>query len=186
VTRLRNLPGDVPPVTLVVSPMTPDAQVVAPAAADVGVPIIYMPHLLGIRERIGALLFSMICWLYFLVPVAILGGWLAGFSKLAHEVILLGGWKRFQHLMEWSGRTLVVLVALWLAWTLYLLLAPRKADTQPGPVDDDALCRFFGVDPGDLDRFRHAKLTTIHFDDDGSLRKLEASVPAPPPPPTIH
>jgi poly-beta-1,6-N-acetyl-D-glucosamine biosynthesis protein PgaD len=185
-TRLRNLPTGMPPATLIVPAPGEVAVAVPPGKADESVPIIYMPHLLRVRERIGALLFSMICWLYFLVPVAILAGWLAGFSKLAHEVILLGGWKRFQHLMEWSGKTLFILVVLWIAWTLYLVLAPRKKDTQPGPVDDDALARFFGVDPVDLERYRNSKLTTIHFDDDGSLRKLEASVPAPPVPPTIH
>jgi hypothetical protein len=54
-------------------------------------PIINLPHLLELCQRIGALLFSLACWLYFLIPVVILGGWLAGFRQLANEVVALGG-----------------------------------------------------------------------------------------------
>ena len=137
-------------------------------------PIIYMPHLLGFRQRLGALLFSLCCWLYFLIPVTILGGWLAGYRELANEVVMLGGWKKFQHLMDVSGKTILILLGMWLAWTVYLVLQRGRIAAPPQMVDDAALCRYFGIGRRELDEYRRAQLTTIHFDDDGSYRSLEA------------
>ena len=136
-------------------------------------PIINLPHLLGLRQRIGALLFSLACWLYFLIPVVILGGWLAGFRQLANEVVALGGWKRFQYLMDMSGHTIMILLAAWLAWTVFLLLQPAAKKAPAPMVDDVALAAFFDVEPATLTECRKCQVLTIHFDDDGSYRKLE-------------
>jgi len=136
-------------------------------------PIINLPHLLGLRQRLGALLFSLACWLYFLIPVVILGGWLAGYRQLADEVVALGGWKRFQYLMDMSGHTILLLLAAWLLWTVYLLLL-RPVRKPPAPMVDDAtLARYFGVDPAKLDECRNCQVLTIHFEEDGRYRTLE-------------
>lgn len=136
------------------------------------VPIIMMPHLIGLRQRLGALLFSLCCWLYFLVPVAVLGGWLAGFPNLAKEVVMLGGWRRFQHLIEVSGQTILILTGMWLGWTVYLMFQRPSPAEPPLMVDDATLSGFFGIAPAELDRFRAAQLLTIHFEDDGRYREL--------------
>jgi poly-beta-1,6-N-acetyl-D-glucosamine biosynthesis protein PgaD len=136
-------------------------------------PIINLPHLLGLRQRIGALLFSLACWLYFLIPVAILGGWLAGFRQLANEVVALGGWKRFQYLMDMSGHTILILLAAWLVWTVFLLLQPATKKAPAPMVDDATLAQFFDVDPETLAECRKCQVLTIHFEDDGAYRKLE-------------
>lgn len=136
-------------------------------------PIINLPHRLGFRQRVGALLFSLACWLYFLIPVVILGGWLAGYRQLADEVVALGGWKRFQYLMDMSGHTILLLLAAWLVWTVYLLVQ-RPVTKVPAPmVDDAALAHFFGVDPEQLEECRKCQVLTIHFEDDGRYRTLE-------------
>ena len=160
------------PVPLQVAPL-PDPMLANPTTIEPdSVPIISAPHLVGMRQRLGALLFSLCCWLYFLVPVAVLGGWLAGYSKLAKEVVLLGGWRRFQHLMEMSGRTILILVAMWIAWSIYLLLQRSRPPEPPKMVDDATLSGFFGIAPEQLDGYRQAQLLTIHFEDDGRYREL--------------
>jgi poly-beta-1,6-N-acetyl-D-glucosamine biosynthesis protein PgaD len=135
-------------------------------------PIINLPHLVGVRQRLGALAFSLACWLYFLLPVAVLAGWLAGFSDLAEEVVALGGWKRFQALMGMSGKAIVVLAAAWLVWSLYLLIQRRPADETEPTIDDAALSAFFGVPEAELGKYRAARLVTIHFEEDGRYREL--------------
>ncbi len=152
--------------------MTAELIQLVPAEADLPVPIINLPHLLSIRQRLGALAFSLACWLYFLVPVAVLGAWLAGFGHLAEEVVMLGGWRRFQHLMQESGKTLLILLGVWLAWSAYLLVARRRTVVERPVVDDAMLCGFFGIDPSELERYRGARLLTIHFEDDGRYRQL--------------
>lgn len=144
----------------------------APVASSNAVPIISMPHLISIRQRLGSLVFSLCCWLYFLVPVAVLGGWLAGYRNLANEVVMLGGWRSFQHLMAMSGWTVVILTGLWMAWTLYLLLQPPSPAVPPKMVDDAVLSQFFGLTPAELDRCRAAPVLTIHFEDNGRYRAL--------------
>ena len=159
--------------------MSAEVVQLVPADAELPVPIINLPHMIGIRQRLGALAFSLACWLYFLVPVAVLGGWLAGFGHLAEEVVMLGGWRRFQHLMQESGKTILILIAVWLVWSVYLLLARRRPTEERPAVDDATLCGFFGIDPFELERYRGARLLTIHFEDDGRYRQLvpEDAVP---------
>ena len=152
--------------------------IVAKAPNPAAVPIISMPHLIGMRQRLGALLFSLCCWLYFLVPVAVLGGWLAGFPNLAKEVVALGGWRSFQRLMEASGRTILILIVMWIGWTVYLLLKRPSPIEAPEMVDDAALSGYFGITPDELDRVRSARLLTIHFEDDGRFRDLVPGDPA--------
>lgn len=152
--------------------------ILAKAPNPAAVPIISMPHLIGMRQRLSALLFSLCCWLYFLVPLAVLGGWLAGFPNLAKEVVALGGWRRFQDLMAMSGRTVLILTAMWIVWTAFLLLKRSSSLAAPEMVDDTALSDYFGITPAELARVRSAQLLTIHFEDDGSFRDLVPSDPA--------
>jgi hypothetical protein len=75
-----------------------------------------------------------------------------------------------------SGHTILVLLAAWIGWTVFLLVQRPTRKPPAPPVDDVALARFFGVDPATLDACRACQTLTIHFDDDGSYRRIEPGV----------
>lgn len=153
--------------------MSAEVIQLVPRDDDPPAPIINLPHLVSIRDRLGALAFSLACWLYFLLPVAILGGWLAGLPNLAQEVVALGGWRRFQSLVDVSGKAVIVILLAWLAWSLYLLLQYRRPDeAEERVVDDATLCAFFGISLAELPRYRASRVITIHFEEDGRYREL--------------
>jgi poly-beta-1,6-N-acetyl-D-glucosamine biosynthesis protein PgaD len=128
--------------------------------------IINMPHLQSRRQRHGAVLLSLLCWGWFLMPLVIVGGWLLGWHALAQEVVWLGGWRSLVHL---AGNAVAIIVALGLAWTGWTLLDMRRRSARPAPpgLADDAAA--FGVDPAVLAAARGARLTTVHFGPGGSI-----------------
>jgi poly-beta-1,6-N-acetyl-D-glucosamine biosynthesis protein PgaD len=129
--------------------------------------IINMPHLQTSRQRYGAMLLSLLCWGWFLMPLVIVGGWLLGFHALAQEVVWLGGWRSLVHL---AGNALGIIAALSAGWTLWTLLDMRRRPARPAPATPavDA-ARAFGVDPGQIGAAIDARVTTVHFDPGGSI-----------------
>ncbi len=136
--------------------------------------IINLPHLQSRRQRHGAMLLSLLCWAWFLMPLVTLGGWLLGFRFLAQEVVWLGGWRSLQQLVGTAAGIVLSLVAMWTVWTLFDMRRRRQPAPQPatGLADVPAA---FGVAAADLDRARAARLTTVHFDNG----KVAAVVPDP-------
>jgi len=136
--------------------------------------IINLPHLQSRRQRHGAMLLSLLCWAWFLMPLVTLGGWLLGFSFLAQEVVWLGGWRSLQQLVGTAAGIVLSLIAMWTVWTLFDMR--RRPLPTPQPAADPAdVPKAFGVAAADLDRARAARLTTVHFDDG----KVAAVVPDP-------
>jgi hypothetical protein len=72
-----------------------------------------------------------------------------------------------------SGHTIMILLATWLEWTVFLLLQPATKKAPALMVADAALAQFFDVDPATLVACRKCQVLTIHFEDDGAYRQLE-------------
>ena len=108
--------------------------------------IIEHPHLQTVGQRIGSLCVSLLCWglwIYFLVPLVSLSGWLLGVRKFSAEVRWFGGYKSLIELLQLYGLTILAILAVWLIWTLYTTLrhqrsAKRRAGTgQPATTMQD-------------------------------------------------
>ena len=72
--------------------------------------IINKPHLQSKLQRSGAFCvaaFSWLLWLYFLLPLLTLAGWLLGLKSLSNEVRWFGGYKTLLELLQMYGGVIV-------------------------------------------------------------------------------
>jgi poly-beta-1,6-N-acetyl-D-glucosamine biosynthesis protein PgaD len=135
--------------------------------------IINLPHLQSRRQRRSALLLSLICWAWFLMPLVIVGGWLMGF-RLAQEVVWLGGW---QSLVRLAGIAATIIVTLTGAWTLWTIAEVRSERRQP-PVAPLGVANVgFDMDPVVLARARQVLVTTVHFSAGGVVAAIVPETP---------
>ncbi len=130
--------------------------------------IINLPHLQSRRQRRGALLLSLICWAWFLMPLVIVGGWLMGF-RLAQEVVWLGGW---QSLVRLAGIAATIIVTLTGAWTLWTLAEVRSERRRPPVAPVGAVVGGFNVDPAVLAQSRRLPVTTVYFGAGGAVTAI--------------
>lgn len=140
--------------------------------------IINQPHLQSFQQRCGSMFLaavSWLLWLYFLLPLFTLGGWLLGFKNLSDEIRWFGGYKTLLELLQFYGEIIVVIAALWLIWTLYLswLHSGEISDTE-APVNDQQLCAEFKLDSEQLRRAKNAQKLTVHFDDHAAITLIES------------
>lgn len=136
--------------------------------------IINLPHLQSRRQRRGALLLSLICWAWFLMPLVIVGGWLMGF-RLAQEVVWLGGW---QSLVRLAGIAATIIVTLTGAWTLWTIAEVRSERRRPPVAPVGAAIYGFPVDANMLAKARQAVVTTVHFGVGGAVVGIIPETPA--------
>ena len=136
--------------------------------------IINLPHLQSRRQRRGALLLSLVCWAWFLMPLVIVGGWLMGF-RLAQEVVWLGGW---QSLVRLAGIAATIIVTLTGAWTLWTLAEVRSERRRPPVAPVGAAMGGFNVDSALLAQARLLPVTTVHFSTDGAVAAIVPETPA--------
>ncbi len=130
--------------------------------------IINLPHLQSRRQRRGALLLSLICWAWFLMPLVIVSGWLMGL-RLAQEVVWLGGW---QSLVRLAGVAASIIVTLTAAWTLWTLAEMRRERRRP-PVAPSGLPTIdLAVEAAVLAHAKQTLVTTVHFARDGSVAAI--------------
>lgn len=144
--------------------------------------IINVPHLQSFQQRFGSYVVAVTCWLlwlYFLVPIVSLSGWLMGVRQLAKEIRWFGGYKSLMELMELYGEAILAIVALWLCWTLLTSLRRARPERQPQPVGNAELCQAYSVDPTELNRCQGAQRITVHFDDHGHIVHMEPESLAP-------
>ncbi len=142
--------------------------------------IIDYPHLQSLQKRMGGILVWLVCWLmwiYLLVPLVTLGGWLLGDYKMSDEMRWFGGYSSLLQLLKIYAITLLIQALLWLCWVFfrsrrrrYLLPASRTT------VDDEQLCLFYQVKKTELEPCRHAQLITVYFDDHGKIVHLEPKI----------
>ena len=139
--------------------------------------IINQPHLQSLQQKIGSgflVFFSWLLWLYFLLPLFTLGGWLLGVKNLADEIRWFGGYKTLLELLELYGEIIVIIAILWLLWTLYLswLHAGVTPLTQT-LVSDQQLCTVFQLKAEQLQKAKGGKKLTVHFDEHAQITTID-------------
>lgn len=138
--------------------------------------IINVPHLQSLQQRCSSFVVSVTCWLlwlYFLVPLVTLSGWLMGVRKLSKEIRWFGGYKSLMELMEVYGETILTIALLWLCWTLLTSLRRGRLGQQLPPLEQAELCRYFAVEAAELERCRTSQCVTVHFDEHGQIVHME-------------
>ncbi len=140
--------------------------------------IINQPHLQTFGQKCGAAfmsLLSWLLWLYFLWPLATLGGWLMGVKSLSDEIRWFGGYKTLLELLQLYGEIVGVIAVFWLFWTVYLSwLHASVAPKRTAPVTDQQLAVTFKVDAAGLVASRASQKITVHFDNHAVITKLDS------------
>ena len=128
--------------------------------------IINQPHLQSFRQKCGSL-FLVVCswllWLYFLLPLFTLSGWLLGVKNLSDEIRWFGGYKTLLELLELYGEIILLIALLWLLWTV--CLSWLHASIKPksiGQLSDQQLCEVFKVNADQLQTAKASNLITVH------------------------
>ncbi|MFM8341441.1 MAG: poly-beta-1,6-N-acetyl-D-glucosamine biosynthesis protein PgaD [Methylomonas sp.] len=135
--------------------------------------IINQPHLQSFRQKCGSWFLSVISWLlwlYFLLPLFTLGGWLLGVKSLSDEIRWFGGYKTLLELLELYGEIILVIAIVWAVWSLCLSwLHASKSSKQLPTVNDEQLCASFKVDQKQLIEARALNKVTVCFDDHAGI-----------------
>jgi len=137
--------------------------------------IINKPHLQSKLQRSGAFCvaaLSWLLWLYFLLPLLTLSGWLLGVKSLSNEVRWFGGYKTLLELLQMYGGVVVVIALLWIVWSLLRKVSKPPATNATPVVDNQQLCGFFQINAEQLVRGKAAKLVTVSFDDSGHIKSI--------------
>ncbi|MDD4915649.1 MAG: poly-beta-1,6-N-acetyl-D-glucosamine biosynthesis protein PgaD [Methylococcales bacterium] len=139
--------------------------------------IINQPHLQSVQQKCGSVFLSAISWLlwlYFLLPLFTLGGWLLGVKNLSDEIRWFGGYKTLLELLWLYGEIIALIAALWTLWTLCLFLLHTGAEpASNAPVDDRQLCAAFRVESASLSNARASRKITVHFDDHAIITAMD-------------
>lgn len=139
--------------------------------------IINQPHLQSIQQKIGSWFlsfFSWLLWLYFLLPLFTLGGWLLGVKNLADEIRWFGGYKTLLELLELYGEIIVLIAVLWLLWSLYLSwLHAGISPLSQTQVSDLQLCTVFQLKAEQLQQAKKSKTLTVHFDEQALITSID-------------
>jgi biofilm PGA synthesis protein PgaD len=139
--------------------------------------IINQPHLQSLQQKIGSgflAFLSWVLWLYFLLPLFTLGGWLLGVKNLADEIRWFGGYKTLLELLELYGEIIIVIATLWLFWSLYLswLHSGISPQTQ-SQVTEEQLCAVFKLKPEQLQEAKGKNKLTVHFDEQAQILTID-------------
>jgi len=138
--------------------------------------IIITPHLQSRQQKISAFCIaaiSWLLWLYFLLPLLTLAGWLLGFKHLSTEIRWFGGYKTLLELLQMYGLIIVGIALGWFLWTLFTSWwKPALLPTHQVLVDDAGLCAVFQIGQEQLQQSRSAKLVTVGFDAAGQITTM--------------
>lgn len=139
--------------------------------------IINQPNLQSFQQKCGSAfltLLSWLLWLYFLLPLVTLGGWLMGVKNLSDEIRWFGGYKTLLELLELYFEIIVVIAVCWILWSFCLswLQAGVSASKLP-PVDNKQLCEKFKVDPEKLISAKAGRKFTVHFDEHAAITEID-------------
>ena len=137
--------------------------------------IINKPHLQSKLQKCGAFCvaaLSWLLWLYFLLPLLILAGWLLGVKSLSNEVRWFGDYKNLLELLQMYGGVVVVTALVWVFWSLLRKFVKPPAANATPVVDNQQLCGYFQIDAEQLALGKAAKLVTVSFDDSGHIKAI--------------
>jgi biofilm PGA synthesis protein PgaD len=136
--------------------------------------IIELPHLQSLTQRLGSLVVSLACWslwIYFLIPLVSLSGWLLGVRKFSAEVRWFGGYKSLIDLLQLYGLTILGILLIWTAWTLIRnLLRPKPPSTSVKDPQKD-IPKALALAPESIQEARTLRNLTVHFDEQGVITK---------------
>jgi poly-beta-1,6-N-acetyl-D-glucosamine biosynthesis protein PgaD len=147
--------------------------------------IIELPHLQSLSQRVGSWFVSLACWslwIYFLIPLVSLGGWLMGVRKFSAEVRWFGGYKSLIELLELYGYTILVILLIWTIWTLIRSAQKPNTPQSHGLAPATEIPQALVKDPAEILEAQSIRNLTVHFDDQGIIqntRVLNAKEPTP-------
>ena len=141
--------------------------------------IINNPHLQTRQQKISSFCIaalSWLLWLYFLLPLFTLGGWLMGAKSLSAEIRWFGGYKTLLELLQMYGSIIAGIALFWFCWTLYTSWRkPVVLPAQQAQLDDQKLCESFQITTPQLQQGRLAKVVTVSFDDAGHITGITSA-----------
>lgn len=139
--------------------------------------IINQPHLQSFQQRCGSLFLSVISWLlwlYFLLPLFTLGGWLLGVKSLSDEIRWFGGYKTLLELLQMYVGIIAVIACAWALWSACLSwIHALRAKKNVPPVNDQQLSSAFKVTCESLNQARASSKVTVHFDHHAVITHIE-------------
>jgi poly-beta-1,6-N-acetyl-D-glucosamine biosynthesis protein PgaD len=140
--------------------------------------IINMPHLQSSRQRHGAMLLSLLCWAWFLMPLTMVAAWMLGFRGVAQGIVWLGGWKSLLALAEFATSMIAALVAAWGLWTLFDMQRRSPGVAPVAPAIDAAMA--LGANPLEIAASLGARVVTVHFTPEGRVAAVRPETVAAP------
>lgn len=140
--------------------------------------IINKPHLQTRQQKISAFCIttlSWLLWLYFLLPLFTLAGWLIGVKSLSTEIRWFGGYKTLLELLELYGGIIAGIALFWLGWTAFMAGRKPVPVPQKAPLNDQSLRGFFQISASQLQQGRVAKVMTVSFDESGHITDIKST-----------
>jgi poly-beta-1,6-N-acetyl-D-glucosamine biosynthesis protein PgaD len=138
--------------------------------------IINQPHLQSLQQKLGSAFLagmSWLLWLYFVLPLFTLAGWLLGVKSLSDEIRWFGGYKTLLELLQMYGGIILVIALAWLIWSFALSWLHASIKPQPHvSVTDRHLANHFNVEIKLLDEVRFSQKITVYFDDKANIIRL--------------
>jgi biofilm PGA synthesis protein PgaD len=141
--------------------------------------IINQPHLQSLQQKLGSaflVCMNWLLWLYFLLPILTLAGWLLGVKSLSDEIRWFGGYKTLLELLQMYGGIILVISLAWLVWTFALSWLHVSIKPKPhSPVTDQGLANHFHIEIKLLNQARSEQKVSVHFDEKANIIRLVRS-----------
>lgn len=135
--------------------------------------IINQPELQSFRQKCAShflTVLSWCLWLYFLLPLFTLGGWLLGVKSLSDEIRWFGGYKTLLQLLQMYGEIIVLIALAWLVWTLLISWFDGSVlPKRQSPVSEAELSESYKVDAKQLTQAKQQQVVTVHFDSHANI-----------------
>ncbi len=140
--------------------------------------IINRPDLQSFKQKCSSAFLSVLSWLlwlYFLLPLFTLGGWLLGVKEWADEIRWFGGYKSLLDLLIMYVSIILVIALFWLLWSFCLTwLHARRTSKRAECLSDQQLAQAFHVDESQLLEAKSRQKLTVHFDDHATITNIVA------------
>jgi poly-beta-1,6-N-acetyl-D-glucosamine biosynthesis protein PgaD len=138
--------------------------------------IIELPHLQTVSQRVGSFIVTVVCWLlwmYFLVPIVTLAGWLMGVRKFSQEIRWFGGYKSLLGLMELYGETVLTIALFWITWIIVRRFFRTTTHDHRPDAKMHQRDRAFFKGAGASDQAPGEQCLTVHFDDHAGITLIQ-------------